>query len=169
MDRNNPATERRQEKNRPAPFRMTTVIPSNTKHLQFLAAVVKEFCRHAVGQVCRIDEQFYFNIELVMTEAVVNVIRHAYEGCQGPVELDLEWAENRLSLRVADYGSPFTEFDTFAAREIDELDPLSTGGRGIIIIRSLMDEVSYSSDPQSGRNVLEMIKSFSPSIASGEK
>jgi anti-sigma regulatory factor (Ser/Thr protein kinase) len=149
-----------QGRNKAAPYRMSTVIPSNTDYLQFLATVSREFCRQALGRLPQIDEQFYFNIELVMTEAVVNCIRHAYKGSDGPVELDLQWCDDCLTLRVVDYGSPFTEFETYAAREIDDLDPLSTGGRGIIIMRSLMDQVSYSSDPDTGRNVMEMTKSF---------
>lgn len=146
--------------NETLPYRLNTVIPSDTDYLQFLAAVLREFCRQAVGKRPEIDEQFYFNIELVMTEAVVNCIRHAYKGSEGPVELDLQWCEDCLTLRVGDYGSPFSEFEAYAAREIDDLDPMSTGGRGIIIMRSLMDQVSYTSDPGIGRNVMEMTKSF---------
>ncbi len=153
MDDNSPAEA-------PQPVRLTTVIPSDTAYLQFLANVSKEFCRQTVGQRSDVDEQFYFNIELVMTEAVVNCIRHAYKGSAGPVELELEWADQCLSMRVADYGSCFSDFDAYAAREIDELDPMSTGGRGIIIIRSLMDHLSYTSDPDSGRNLMVMSKSF---------
>lgn len=169
MDDNSSATERGQGDGGPTPFRLTTVIPSDTEYLQFLAAVTKDFCRQAISRCSEIDEQIFFNIELVTTEAVVNAIRHAYRGSRGPVELDLHWADDRLSVRVVDYGLPFTDFDSYAAREIDELDPLSTSGRGIIIIRSLMDHLSYSCDPQTGRNVLEMVKSFSPGKAPGDK
>lgn len=168
MGSNRSSVEQGQGKMHRTPLRMTVVIPSSTEYLRFLAAVVKEFCRQAIGQAPAGEEQFYFNIELVMTEAVVNSIRHAYGGSAGPVELELEWSGERLTMRVADYGSPFTDFDTYAAREIDELDPMSTSGRGIIIIRSLMDQVSYSSDPHSGRNVMEMVKSF-PANAPGGK
>lgn len=139
---------------------MTIAIPADTGYLQFLSAVTREFCRMAVDGIPDIDEQFYFNIELVMTEAVVNAIRHAYDGMEGPVELTLDWTDHRLSILVSEYGTPFTDFDVYAAREIDELDPLSTGGRGIIIIRSLMDHVHYSIDQQTGRNVLTMVKTF---------
>jgi anti-sigma regulatory factor (Ser/Thr protein kinase) len=139
---------------------MTIAIPSDTGYLQFLAAVTREFTRKALDGMPDVDEQFYFNIELVMTEAVVNAIRHAYDGRKGPVELTMDWADHRLAVKVSEYGTPFTDFDAYAAREIDELDPLSTSGRGIIIIRSLMDHVHYSTDRQTGRNELTMIKTF---------
>lgn len=148
---------------------MTTVIPSDTDYLQYLSTVTKEFCRATVGRAVEVDDQFLFNIELVLTEAVVNAIRHAYEGASGPVELGLEWADHRLTMVVGDYGTPFTDFDTYAAREIDELDPMSTGGRGIIIIRSLMDDLRYTSDPESGRNLMTMVKSFAPDGTTGEQ
>jgi|GEM_PF-457991 len=145
---------------RPLPTRMSTVIPSDTSYLQYLASIAKAFCQATVGRRPGMDEQFYFNIELVMTEAVVNAIKHAYGEESGPVELTLEWRDDGFSMMVADYGRPFTEFETYHAREIDELDPLSTSGRGIIIMRSLMDHVGYSTDRETGRNEMTMTKRF---------
>lgn len=162
MGENSPAADGPEKKKHPTPTRMTIVIPSDTGYLQFLAAVTKEFCRKAADGLTEVDEQFYFNIELVMTEAVVNAIRHAYDGREGPVELTLAFSDHRLSMQVSDYGTPFSDFDVYAAREIDALDPMSTSGRGIIIIRSLMDHVQYSSDEKTGRNELTMTTSIAP-------
>jgi len=163
MGEQNPAAEKPAGQHQQTPTTMTTVIPSRTEYLQYLSTVTKEFCRTTVGRVVEVDDQFYFNIELVLTEAVVNSIRHAYADSAGPVELGLEWSDHRLTLRVSDFGKPFHDFESYAARKIDELDPMSTSGRGIIIIRTLMDDLQYVSEPETGQNRMTMVKSFAPS------
>jgi serine/threonine-protein kinase RsbW len=85
-----------------------------------------------------VAEDDVFALELAMTEAISNVIRHAYGGDSGrEVELELIVDAERLELVVTDGGEPFDAGD---ARRRDLEDP-GEGGYGLHLIEELMDEV----------------------------
>ena len=91
---------------------------------------------------------------LVLSEACVNVIEHAYLGEAGnPIELQLSIDDESLRLTVRDTGARF-ELEDY---EPPDLDEPHEGGYGVFIMRSLMDEVSYSASGQQG-TVLTLIK-----------
>jgi serine/threonine-protein kinase RsbW len=81
------------------------------------------------------------DLQLAVTEACTNSVRHAYAGGEGAVEIVYSLYENRLVVEVADAGRGFTP------RVLPD-DPadgeLSEGGQGITIIRALADEVEVS-------------------------
>jgi serine/threonine-protein kinase RsbW len=90
-------------------------------------------------------------IELCVVEAVNNCIEHSYHGESGH-KIKITWQQepDRIIIDVEDYGAcippnilenimpPFTY-------DINDLDNLPVGGRGIDTIRSLMDAFSYKS------------------------
>ncbi len=91
---------------------------------------------------------------LVLSEACVNVIEHAYLGEVGhPIELQLSIDDESLRLTVRDTGARF-ELEDY---EPPDLDEPHEGGYGVFIMRSLMDEVSYSTSGQQG-TTLTLIK-----------
>ncbi len=91
---------------------------------------------------------------LVLSEACVNVIEHAYLGEAGnPIELQLSIDDESLRVTIRDKGARFKLEDY----EPPDLDEPHEGGYGVFIMRSLMDEVSYSTSGQQG-TVLTLIK-----------
>ena len=79
-----------------------------------------------------------WEVELALTEALSNVIRHAYAGREnGKIELELQLDSERLELEIVHYGEPF---DAASYRPPD-LDALGAGGYGLHLIAQLMDEV----------------------------
>lgn len=78
-------------------------------------------------------------IELVVVEAVTNVIVHAYRKLAGqPIEISW-WREGeRLLIEMRDHGRPIAVLP-----EGELPDPEAESGRGWYIIRSLMDTVAY--------------------------
>jgi serine/threonine-protein kinase RsbW len=97
------------------------------------------------------------HINVVLTEAMVNAIRHAgAASADNTVRISISISDTELCIRVYDSGQGF---DIAAIPEpcFDE-NQLGERGRGIFIIRSLMDSVEYKK--ANGGNVLEMKKTL---------
>jgi anti-sigma regulatory factor (Ser/Thr protein kinase) len=91
---------------------------------------------------------------VAVEEAVTNVCRHAYREASGEVRLRLRRSAGALVVEVEDDGP---SFDPLSHPEPDVNAPLaerSIGGLGILMIRKLVDEVSWRRED--GRNVLTM-------------
>jgi anti-sigma regulatory factor (Ser/Thr protein kinase) len=95
-------------------------------------------------------------LELAVVEAATNVVRHAYGGRGGRVELELTRDGAAIALSVVDSGSAFDPTGVPAPREPDPGDPSTwpEGGMGLPIIRAACDELHYLSE--GGRNRLTL-------------
>lgn len=96
-------------------------------------------------------------LELAMTEAVSNVVRHGYEGRPGQtVELVVDVDEEALVLRILDSGPPFDPM----AVDVDLSEP-GSGGYGIHLIRTVADQLTWR--PRSdGGNELCLVRRRPP-------
>ena len=100
-------------------------------------------------------EALAHHLNMVLTEAVVNAIKHANAADpHKEVQIRISISDRELYIRVFDHGRGF-DLNTvppppFNTAQIEEK------GRGIFIIRSLMDSVVYKR--AKGGNVLEMKK-----------
>lgn len=91
------------------------------------------------------------NLGLVVSEACVNVIEHAYRGQPGnPIELSLSIDEANLTLTIRDVGEKFDP-ETY---EPPDLSEPHESGYGVFIIRSLMDEVRYDTSAKQGTTLM---------------
>ena len=86
-------------------------------------------------------------IRLALTEACANVIEHAAADDEYEVRLDVD--EARCQIRVTNARQPI---DT-AALEGVMPDPESSRGRGVAIMRAVMDHVELISEPEAGTMV----------------
>lgn len=94
-------------------------------------------------------------------EAISNAIDHggAESGVTPTVDLRLTIGEGRIEGEVADSGGAF---DPLARGDPDTtlaLEDRAIGGLGVLLIRKLMDRVSYAREE--GRNRLRFSKTFS--------
>lgn len=79
-----------------------------------------------------------WEIELALTEALANVIKHAYGGDDSqPIELALEVDDDRVTIEIVDSGAHFDA----ASYVPPDFDAPSDGGYGVHLIDELMDEV----------------------------
>jgi serine/threonine-protein kinase RsbW len=95
-------------------------------------------------------------IRLAIMEAVTNVVRHAYQGRQpGPMALTLEREGDRLVAVLTDAAECFDPLggEDGLPREVPRTDELRTGGYGLGIIGSVMDEVHHRYDDQVGNEL----------------
>jgi anti-sigma regulatory factor (Ser/Thr protein kinase) len=105
------------------------LIPSSSR---FLPRV-----RHAVGKALRgLPRDTVDDVLLVLDEAVSNAIRHGSRAGE-PVEIAVRVDDDWIDIRVRDRGP------TPALPRLPAAAPhtLSTGGRGLWLIRQLVDEV----------------------------
>lgn len=104
-----------------------------------------------------------YKIELCVVEAVTNSIKHAYGNEAGQdVEVVFTLYADRLTIDVCDTGKPLDQNIMNKKNvssldvDLDDIANLPEGGRGIAIIKEIMDTVSYKSEKR--KNVLTMAK-----------
>ena len=110
-----------------------------------------------VGEAFELTPDVIFNLNLVIEEAVVNVINYAYpkEEHQS-IYLSANLHEDSIVFVLTDTGK---EFDPTQAPEADitlSAEERPIGGLGIFLIRQIMNEVKYQRID--GKNVLTLEK-----------
>lgn len=90
------------------------------------------------------------DIDLVLSEAMTNIVRHGYGGIDGVIECDLVVNDTSVDCCLSDTGRSFDPAG--AGRAPPEPDDLAEGGYGWFLIRSLTNKLSYTRE--GGRNVL---------------
>jgi len=132
-------------------------IESDLSSVCLMAMAVNKICAF-----CGLNELEAYQVELCVSEAVTNAILHAYEGRPGhPVSLLVSAGPDALLLECADSGKPMDAEQVnkvTAVRPVIEPEEelLREGGRGLQIIRGVMDNVSYVTNGKSNR--LSMLK-----------
>ena len=128
------------------------ILANDIAEISKLAQFVDE-----VGEEFSLAPDVVFNLNLVLEEAVVNVINYAYpkEEHQS-IYLSATLHEGSIVFVLTDTGK---EFDPTAAPEADitlSAEDRPIGGLGIFLIRQIMNEVKY--ERIDGKNVLTMGK-----------
>ena len=133
-------------------------IDSELSNVSLIAIAVNRICLH-LG----LDEACAGELELCITEAATNSIRHSYHGEPGhTVTIELTVQPNQLCIEVSDNGTPMPAEQVHQLQDDklslefqpDDRKLLAEGGRGLRIIRRLMDEVSYSRVGNNNRMIM---------------
>ncbi len=128
-------------------------VPNQTRYLSLVGRIGENMARE-LDNVPGDRETLGHHINVVLTEALVNAIKHASASApDNQVQIRINVRDKELVIRVYDNGQGF-DLDLVPANGCP--DPLNERGRGIFIIRSLMDSVVYKK--ANGGNVLEMKK-----------
>jgi len=86
-----------------------------------------------------LDSKKVDEVALAVDETLSNILRHAYGGKQGKVEVVIEDFDDRVEIRIRDFGKKFD----LTQMPPPELPPVKPGGLGIHFIRTVMDKVAY--------------------------
>ena len=128
------------------------VVPNETRYLSLignLAELVAKTLENYTGD----REALAYHLNLVLTEAMVNAIEHSPPSSNGRTVRVCIYIEGKdLHILVYDQGQGFD----LEAVPAPDFNALNERGRGIYLIRSLMDKVAYRKT-ECG-NVLEMHK-----------
>ena len=124
-----------------------TVELSVDSKLELMGSV--ESLAKSVSAKMGFDEDDAGWIELAAREAVVNAIKHGnHYLADKRVDVQFLVGQDVMTIYVRDRGEGFDP-----TRLLDPLDPeslLNTTGRGILWMRTPMDEVEYSAHPEGG-------------------
>lgn len=129
-------------------------ISNEIQELSQLPDFLENFCSHIP-----VSPMLVLSLNLALEEAMVNCVNYAYPaGATGQIALSISWDEAQHELRciLSDAGIPFDP--TTAATPDTTLSPEDRpiGGLGILLVRQLMDSVSYQRSGQ--HNILTMCK-----------
>ncbi|HET7355556.1 MAG TPA: ATP-binding protein [Nocardioidaceae bacterium] len=92
------------------------------------------------------------DVELAITEACANVIDHAAD--TDTYEVLVELASDECSITVIDQGSGFP-----TSAVADDVDVDAETGRGLALMRAMVDNVAFRSEPRAGA-VVHMVKAL---------
>lgn len=128
---------------------LTLTIPSDLRLLGMARQFVEAVC-HAGGVATDATDA----IVLAANEAISNIIRHAHRDRPGAqLQIQCHLLDNGIELVFQDEGAPF---DLEAVPHLNPAE-LRIGGRGVFLMRTLMDELSCHA-VESGGNFLRMVK-----------
>src|SRR5262249_47723953 len=113
---------------------------------------VRDFCRSLPPPT--LGDDGLALLELAISEAASNVMRHAYGGrVDGQLRIGAGAFSDRITPPLHDWGEPF---DTQVGRP-PAFDGSRDGGFGVYIIARSVDTVRYSHDPD-GTNCIHLTK-----------
>ena len=135
--------------NKPRSFELT--VPSRLEEMANVHTLVEEAIREY-----NLSEDLAHWIELTISESMINAIQHGNK-CDPEKKATLKISSdgNKIEITVEDQGKGFQLDDVADPTNVENL--LKPSGRGILIIRSFMDEVDLSRR-EGGGSRLRMVK-----------
>lgn len=140
------------------PGRIHFIIASIISDVRLVGLSVNKLCvSHGLAELDA------FQLELCVVEAVTNAIEHAHQGDpKREVKVTLTLHDDRVEIDVWDKGRTananlLEKLNRSTLEHVSEdMENLSLGGRGLAIIKEIMDTVSYRSSALG--NCLTMVK-----------
>ncbi len=128
-------------------------LPVDAKSVPLVRGLLRQTLEHLDVSSAGVDE-----ILLALTEACANVVQHAGEHEEYRVDVSIDDELCRIS--VLDHGPGFDVDAVTAAAPPSPLD----GGRGLLLMRELVDRLSFVAD-ENGTHRVTLEKRLSPRSA----
>ncbi len=109
--------------------------------------VVRRICRDSLVAL-GVAASNVDDIELALSEACTNVLKHV-EGTSDEFEVSIQLEDACCEIRVVDTGLGFDH-----AGVDESLSTTAEGGRGIFLMRAMVDKLEFVSEPEKGTIVL---------------
>lgn len=131
------------------------VIPAEPARLDEVCDFIGRFMAHN-----GIPKEARMKVRLAAEEVFINIASYAYEGKSGTAEvvLDLLESPERLSVCFMDEGTAFNPLEKEDADTSEEALMDRIGGLGILLVKNVMDNVSYRR--WEGKNILTLEKNI---------
>lgn len=138
---------------------MKCLILSEFAQVRKASAALAEF-----AQATQLDEELRGIVELILVEALNNVIEHAYQGKDNhPIEIEFKQTDKEVLITIEDQGIAVPVAVTQRHQENNTLPitmpneaALPEGGWGLGLIEALADRIEFST--QEGGNLLVLSK-----------
>jgi serine/threonine-protein kinase RsbW len=107
------------------------------------------------AQEAGFDERALYEIQLAVDEACANVVDHAYQGVDpGDIEVLCRLDDQILTVQVRDWGRGF-DLASVSDPDLDApLEERTLGGLGLFLVKQVMDDVQFASDPELGNELM---------------
>jgi serine/threonine-protein kinase RsbW len=131
--------------------RMELTLPRDARYV----GVMREVAGCILEQL-RTPDEAVGDVQLAVTEACANAVRHAVGTAEYSVRLGV--SEDACEIEIIDVGPGFPDAlpDLSNLPELAEADPDSESGRGLYLIRALVDEFEFTRD--GGANAVRLTK-----------
>ena len=125
-------------------------VKSKTENLSLIRDFVSEKALDAGLPVAAVEK-----IMLAVDEACTNIIKHAYKSSpEGEIFLNVDYDDEKFTITIIDYGKSFNP-ETIPQPDLQKYyREHKVGGLGIYLMKSLMDDVKYTSIPGKYNQVL---------------
>lgn len=113
-----------------------------------------------------LPSDLWWQYKIVITEGFTNTVRHAHRGLPSttPIDIDAKIFLNYVEMRIWDYGPPFD-----LEKKLEEFirhpnpDPgIEEGGRGLLLMYQLTNDLRYIRKSDNSGNCLIMGKRIRP-------
>lgn len=126
-------------------------LPSRIESVEEAAMMADEFAKS-----CGFGDEITFAVDLAVRESVANAVKHGNKFDESKtVQMTLADLPEGFEITVRDRGTGFSVDDI--ADPTDPENLLKTNGRGILFMRSFMDEVEWENPTDGGLRV-KMLK-----------
>jgi serine/threonine-protein kinase RsbW len=113
---------------------------STMESLSKIEGFIEGFCEQ-----CKVNNDYYGNILIALTEGVNNAITHGNQlDPTKTVSLNMETTNNEVQFTIKDQGVGFDYNDVPDPTLPENLEKLR--GRGVFLMRNLADEVSFENN-----------------------
>lgn len=129
------------------------VVPTQTKYLDLIGSIGERVAKE-LDNFTGDRAALAYQLNLVLTEATVNVIKHGCCGndLQNCVRVTIHLQGDELNIKVYDHGQGFD----LEKVPLPDFEHPGESGMGLYLIRSVMDSVTYTKMKE--HNVLEIFK-----------
>jgi serine/threonine-protein kinase RsbW len=117
--------------------------------------VVRRICRDALN-ILGVSDDCSGAIQVAVSEACTNVLLHVH-GTEDEYEVDVSVNEGLCSISVIDTGNGFDHTNFPVLEAGDGLSTTSEGGRGIFLMRAMVDKLEFTSEPENG-TIVHLVK-----------
>lgn len=115
---------------------LSLAIPPRMEELEGAIMALEEF-----WQLQRLDQKTQADLNIAVEEILTNVIRHA--GTSQPISLQVDVQDGRARICIEDDGRAFDPLQHPLPDPNAPLEQRRAGGLGILMVRRMMDEVTY--------------------------
>ncbi len=108
-----------------------------------------------------LTRELVYALELSMNEVLTNIISYAYcDDTPHEIVVELFAQPDRIRVEIEDDGVPFNPLALLVEEPAQSLEQARATGRGIPLMRNLMDELDYAR--RGNNNVLTMAMQIKP-------